>query len=703
MGLLIVETAIPSTSPEEEYVYEQEQEQEQTRLRLRWDWLIPIALAVVAILVYADTFDYQILYSWDDNRYLNENHLIRDLSPGGLWSLMTERYFAANIPVTLLSYAIEYNIWGLDSGGPYHVTNVLLHAINGALVYFFLMRLLNQRIAALLAALIWVVHPIQVESVAWISQRKNLLSMMFTLLAFLAHMRSADDDAPRWALPTAWGMYLLAAFAKPAVVGVPFLFMIYDFFFARKTIPQTLVRNAVPLAIGAASAALILFAHDEGGGIKEHRGGSIFVTAQIMLMVYWDYLVALVNPSNLNNFYLYPLELLEQQPLRVLLGGLLLLTMLGIAVASLLRWWRTREAPLAMFAIAWIVLFMLPVSNIVPIAIERTDRYMYFPTVVIFAGIGLLFVRLWAFGARDERMRYVLSGALVALIFPLLFLTAGRIPVWTSSETLWRDHLTDYPLSNTGWLNLGVYYFNEQEFDRATPVFQRLLEINPTHFKGNRFMGSIAFNEGRLDEAVQYYQTAIRSDASDPLTYAYLGRTYSRANQPAEAVTAYRAMVERDPDGDMAWTYADFGNVALRIEDHNLAVQVLEAALRRDANNAQAASDLCAALSELGQLQEAVTYCQRAVDIAPQNGFYLGRLAHVMLLADQYEEALPVSLRAVEVSPNSTLAYRVLGDALAGVGDTEQAVRAYQQAVELDANNRRAIEGLNQLTGASSE
>jgi tetratricopeptide (TPR) repeat protein len=676
--LWILETAT-SSQYEYEQQYAQEEFEEKPQNRALGRWLIPIGLVLLAVVLYAGAFNFERLYSWDDNRYLNENDLIRDLSPQGIWNLTTQRYFAANIPVTLFSYAIEYHLWGLESSG-YHVTNVILHALNGLLVYYFLARLLKNRAVALLAAIIWIVHPVQVESIAWISQRKNLLSMLFTLLAFLAHMSSAEEDAPRRWLPIAWVMYLLAAFAKPAVVGVPVLFMAYDFFYARKSIRQTILRNIVPLAIGIASALLIVLAHDEGGGIKAYRGDSFFTTFQIMLIVYWDYLVALIAPTHLDNYYIYNLITLEQNGFSVILGLLLLIVMIIIALRSIFRWMRTGEDPFGLFAILWIVLFMLPVSNIIPIAIERADRYMYFPTVVVFAVIGMLMVRLWAWGEQDVRVRHVLSGLVVAIILPLVILTGQRIPVWESSKTLWEDHLADNETSQTGWLNLGVYYFNTELYDSATPVFDRLLELNPRHFKGNRFVANIALAQGRYNDALPFYQRAIQANPSDGLTYHFVGQTYLRMGDNARAAEAFRRAVELDPA--LTASYPLLGQTARRAGELELARDALTVALQNNPNNLEIASELCLALAALGDIENALSQCQRTVQAEPQNATYLSRFAQVLALNGQSDDALQASQQAVELAATAET-YRVLGEVLADRGEIGQAVTAIRQAGEL--------------------
>ncbi|MBC7811479.1 MAG: hypothetical protein H7175_10040, partial [Burkholderiales bacterium] len=361
-------------------------EETQTRWWER-SWVIPAGLALLAFLLYANTIDGHFFYSWDDNRYVTENMLMRDLSPQGVYTMFSQFYFAAYIPMTILSYAIDYRIWGLDPTG-YHLMNVILNAVNAALVYIFLKRLLNNRGVALIAALLFTVHPLQVESVAWVAERKNLLSLFFMLLSFLAHMRSARDDAPAYALPLACFWFMLSVLTKPVVVGAPILFMAYDYYWAHMPLKRVILRSIAPWIIGIAGAALIMIAHEDYGGIKEHRGGSLFGTAQVMLVVFWDYVVSFFNPTNLDNRYYYPISIITTEAYKVWLGAAVVVFM------GLFAWFQPLGKPFSRYAVLWVGVFMAPVINIVPIAIERTDRYMYYPSIVIFALVGILFMKL---------------------------------------------------------------------------------------------------------------------------------------------------------------------------------------------------------------------------------------------------------------------------------------------------------------------
>jgi tetratricopeptide (TPR) repeat protein len=659
--------------------------------RINWWKFVPFGLFLLALVLYAHSFKYELMSSWDDNRYIAENYLLRDFSLHGVANIFTQIYFAAYIPVTIFSYWIEFHFWGMNPVG-YHIVNVLINAANCALIHIFLLRLLKNRNIALMSALLWTVHPLQVESVVWIAERKSLLAMLFTLLAFLAYMRSAEDKPPVWALPAAYILYLLSALSKPAVVGVPLLFMTYDYFWAHMNLRRVIIRAIVPLAIGGASAVAIVVAHKSGGGIKTYSGGSFGSSALLMLMVYWEYVISFIAPWTLNNFYPYAPTVLNDNPASIFLGMLLVVGAVYVA------WKQPFGKPFSVFAVAWIVLFMLPVSNIIPIAIVRADRYMYFPSVVIFAAAGILIDRLWQ-AARSPRARQAIVAVVAAVVAVLAGFAFFRSLVWQNEGVLWLDHLKTYPQSQTGWLNLGVYYYNKQQYAQALPVFQQLVALSPADFKGNRFLGDIALAQNRPADAIPFYRRALATQPNDGGTWSLLGLAYLDIGAYDEAIAQYRQAIKLDPD--LTSAHANLGESALRLGNYTLAAQALQVVVKRNPKDAVSADDLCFAFAQLNQTQDAITYCGQAARLQPYNGLYVGRLASLLLYAHQPDKALPLAQQAVNVAPDQTLSYRVLGEAYADLGQKDKAVAALQKALQIDPNNSRARQVLSRLTRGS--
>ncbi|MCS7072306.1 MAG: tetratricopeptide repeat protein [Anaerolinea sp.] len=677
----------------------------------RFAWLVPLSLFVLAVALYANTASFDLMYSWDDNRYVTDNPLLRDPSIQGVIAIFTQEYFAAYIPVTILTYWIEWQLWGNWAAG-YHIVNILLNAANAVLVFYFIRRLLKKHWVAVLAAVLWIVHPLQVETVAWVSQHKNTVSAFFTLCAFLLHMRSSADDRKKGDLIWAYLAYLAAALSKPAVVGVPVLFVLYDLFWMKMPLRRAVLRNLIPLAIGAFAAVLIVITHDRGGGIKPYRGNSIVTTAQLMLIVYWDYLVNILWPFDLNNRYWYPPNLIQEAALSMWLG-------LGLILATIwFVWKQPLGRPYSAYAAAWVWLFLLPVSNIVPINIERADRYMYFPLIIVFAGVALGIERIWNWAGRriqaarergetgdDHQMiRYATLAILGVVIGMWALATVDRSWVWRDEGALWSDHLIDYPFSETGLLNLGVFYFNEQRYEEAEETFRTMLnEYYPNHWKANRFMGHVMMNTGRAAEAVNYYAAAAQVAPEEPSNFYYLAQALYETRNYGAAVERYRNAYSADPNLPVQGLL-NMGQAALQIGDYRTALEAYATAEARIGSSnptvqAQIASSQCAAQAELGDLEGALVNCQESIQLDPTNGMYFGRLAHVLMQAGRPADALTVAQSGIRAQPNLSVNHRVAGDAYLALGDTASARTAYESALQIDPNNRRAREGLAALNG----
>jgi tetratricopeptide (TPR) repeat protein len=701
-----------------------------------WAYGLPALLFFFALLIYSPALDVERFYSWDDNRYLDENQLIRELSPSGLWDMFSQPYFAAYIPVTLLSYAIDYQLWGLDERGGYMFTNLLLHAANGVMVYWLVWYLQKNRWLALLVALLFIAHPVQVESVAWIGQRKSVLCMFFYLIAWLLHIQSAQRQGRvTWLwVAMGWLAFLLSVLSKPSVVFAPILFMFYDYYWTKIKFPSLVLRSLPYWAIGITGAILIYWAHDEYGGIKSPPGSTPLQSFGIMSWVFWDYAESLLYPLHLNNMYVYMrADIVVSNP-QIWLGIFLLTGMTVYGFLDPLR------RPSGLFSMVWVGVMMLPVSNIVPIAIQRADRYMYFPSIVVFMLFGLLLAWVWD-RFRQVEVNYVLVGIASAAVVACTVLTIERTDIWRNEDVLWEDHLKDYPRSETGLLNRGVHFFNQgpEGFPQAAVLFTELVENYPFHFKGNRFMGIIretdedweaasryyatalavqpnnpeiqrrlgvallqlglaAFDAENYPQALELYGQAARFIPNEPRLYNNIGFTYYSLRQLPEAIAAYQQAISLDSAYGRAWV--NLGDALIETENFPDSYTAYNAAINVNhplSNNAL--SNRCLAGAEIGAAAaEVLPSCEQALQNDPDNAFFWGRTAHVFLLYGDAARALEASQAAIERNPNLALAYRTLGDAQAALGNPSAAIEAYNRSLSLDPNNQAAQNGLAVLT-----
>ena len=656
-------------------------------LRLtRFNKFVPLLLPFVAVLVFANGLSAQLLRFWDDNRYVTENPYLRSLDLPNLWAMFTRFYFANYAPVVLLSFALDYRVWGLQPFG-YHLTSLLLHGLNVALAYAVARRLLGSRTGALVAALVFAVHPLQVEAVVWVAGRKTLLCGSFALLALLCYMRSSKLDGStkgRQLLVASWLLLGLALLCKASVVGMPAVFGVYDRLWMRHSWRRILQRNLVPLLLGGSVAALTVMAHAQAGGIKALRGGSVFVMGQIMLLVAWDYVGSFILPLNLNNLYLYDLAVLQDN-WRIWLG---LLPVVGVLLACCGAY---RGRRLLRLGGVWMLVLMLPVANVLPLSPHRADRHVYLPLMVVGLWLGAWAARR----AQPSKWRPVLAGMGGSLLIFWMVAAGSRSLAWQSDVVLWRDHLVDYPNSVTGNINLAAEYIALNKDELAAPLYRSLLKLDPTDVRPPYFLAQIAARRGDVQAEIGYYRRAISVSASDAELRNNLGYALLGAGRAEEALLEFAAALAFKPGYGRA--LVNKGSAELMIGQYAHARDTFRAVQQLDADAPDAASGLCIALANLGDLTAALVQCEAAVNIAPENGLYLGRTAHVLVLQGNAVAALQIAQRAITAQPQAALGYRTLGDAYRLLNEPVMAAGYYREALRLYPKNPEALEGLQLL------
>jgi len=329
-------------------------------------------LILVAGLFYTPVRSFDFIAQYDDQFYLIDNPVLKNPSLGGLVSIFTSFRETDYLPVLYSSYFIDALIWGQDPAG-YHAINVLLHILNGILLFLVLSKLLDRPSIAFFVALIFLIHPVQVETVAWVPERKNILSMLFLLLAFYFMMVSSRP----WL-----GMccFVLALFSKSIAVVFPaFLLLVPRS--ARNKLPRWAMLIMFALAFGV--SVLTFTTQSQVGAVHAYHGGSFWATLALMGQTYWAYLFSLLTGRGLSP--IHPIPAVN------LFAGLGFYLMAGVVALFL---WRSKER-LLLRSMAAMFIFLLPVSNIIPIAVLQADRYLYFPIVFFFLALLTVLDRAW--------------------------------------------------------------------------------------------------------------------------------------------------------------------------------------------------------------------------------------------------------------------------------------------------------------------
>lgn len=464
--------------------------------------LIPVLLILGATLaVYSGAFGNDFLVNWDDPTYVSANPDVQSFTLENLRKIFTSFYAGNYAPLQMLSYMFDYQLWGANPFG-FILVNVLLHGLNGILFYLLLGRLGLTSGWALLAALLFVVHPVQVESVAWISQRKNLLAMTFFLAAFWQYQAFSRYREKRWIHYAATNFcFVLALLTKSVVVVFPVVLLVYDVTLRQERGRlQTILAEKVPFVLLAAGASWLTLISQGEAIVKGYHGGSAFATMLTMMAVYKDYLVNLFWPLQLSALYLEDFK--TGIDAEVLLSAILL----AAWFASLLLFRQGTRRP-AMFWLALFALGFVPVSQIIPIMTLMNDRYLYFPML----GFAVYLVLLLQEVAERFRVRASVALALLVACLVLLAPVAWlRAEVWSNSITLWQDTVRKQPQSSWAWSLLGDSQRKGGDYGASIDSYRQALVIDPDYYQYHFELGRVYQHIGEYGLAMLAYRKVLQ-------------------------------------------------------------------------------------------------------------------------------------------------------------------------------------------------
>lgn len=557
-----------------------------------------ILLSIVSLAVFSVTLQHGFITSWDDDKYVVTNEIIRSFSLQNLRTAFSSFTLGNYAPLHHISYMLDHALGSLNPF-PYHLHNIILHTLNGILVFVLTLKIGNCRNTAVLAACIFLVHPAQVESVAWISQRKNLLGMFFFLLSLLGYISYREKEKKRYYWGSL-GLFTLALLAKSAAIFLPPLLLVYDLCFTRRRgwriLPDKLPFAAVALA--AAAVTLISQMPQQGGGRADYYGGSAVATLLTMIPVFCRYLYNIVWPLRLSADYLVPIKTapdVEVAFCAVILAGL-----------GLLFWHAARRDSRVAFWGAAAILAILPVSQIVPIVTLMNDRYLYFPMLGIAPLVAGLTVSL---AARRPPWR-IAAVVLLACLTTLPWLAYQRALVWRDGFTLWQDVLKNSPANHIAMTSLGDTYREEGKREEALRLYRQALAINPDYFIALNNISNLLLETENLAEAEGFIMRLIRKYPKYPKGFEMLGLLREARGDTAAAESAYSQALHLDPgQGESVISLAA---IFLQKGDLAAAEKMLDRAAVLSNDSPELAYSLACLETRRGRITTALGHLERA-------------------------------------------------------------------------------------------
>ena len=632
-------------------------------------------------------------FIWDDDSYVTENPTLRD--PGGLQRIWFEvgavpQYY----PMVHTTFWLEYHLWGLNPVG-YHLINVLLHATAAILLWQVLRRL--QIRGAWLAAVIFALHPVEVESVSWITERKNVLSAVFYFAAALAYLRFVTLAEPagrshhrwRWYV-VALVLFLAALLSKTVTCSLPAALLLVCWW-KRGRVQWGDVLPLLPFFVFGVGLGLLT-----AGMEKYHVGAqgaewSLTFAARCLIAgrALWFYAGKLVWPAHLT--FIYPRWEIEPA---VWWQWLFPVAAIGVVAGLWLARRRTGRGPLvAVLFFAGTLGPALGFVNVYPMRYSFVaDHFQYL------AGVGLITL----FAAGLERIPRVFPAALVVLLGALTWQQTG---IYRDLEILWRDTLAKNPDCWLAHNNLGVYLYHEGHIEDAIAHYHKALQIDPNHFDTLYNLGAALAVQGRLDEAIENYRKALQINPDYSSALNNLGIALATKGQLDEAIKNYRKAIQIDPNFCEA---LDNLGVALATKGQfDAAIQTYRQAIRINPNLPDTFYNFGLTLNQLGRTREAVVQYREALRLNPNMAGALNNLAWILATSSDGQlrngtEAVQLAERACELTHHAQPWFiRTLAAAYAEAGRFPEAVTAAEKAEQLAtaagqaavvAKNRRLLE-----------
>ena len=663
-------------------------------------------------LVFGQTLGFGFV-NYDDDHYVYQNPQVIDgLNPKGIEWAFTHTVMANWHPLTVMSHMLDCQFYGLHAGG-HHLTSLLLHAATAILLFLVLREMTGALWQSAFVAAVFAIHPLRVESVAWVSERKDVLSGLFFMLTLGAYIRYVRK-------PPSWGRYLTVLFlfafglmCKPMLVTVPFVLLLLDYWplnrFGspgnRLAILQKLMIEKIPFIIFSIAICIVTVLVQQ-----PDKEISLFLRVSNALVSYTTYCEQMFYPTGLALLYPFPIHGLP--------AGKVILALLLLVAVTAVAFYGRQKRPYFLMGWLWYLGMLVPVIGLVQVGSQaRADRYTYLPQ------IGLYILLTWTvieLTASWRSRRWVLGGGAMAVLTALIMCAHAQTAYWRDSESLWTRTLActsdnsaaQNKLGNAflkqGRLdeamvhyqqalaispdeetydNLGCVFLQQGKTDAAIAQFQKALDINPNYTEALYNLGNAFLQQGKIEEAIACYQMALKCNSDDAKVYSNLGSAFRQQGRLEEAVAQFQKALQINPD--YAEVHNNLGAVFAQQGRRDEAISQFQNALATKPDYAEARFNLGNALFQQGNVAEAIAQFQKALEIKPDYVAVQNNMAWVLATCPQASlrngiEAVKLAERANQLTGGENpVILCTLAAAYAEAGRFAEAIETAQHALQM--------------------
>jgi len=628
--------------------------------------LVYVALAVLICMAFWPVRAGQAL-CFDDGEFLTRNRLVRNPSLDSVWRFFSEVLQPSTVrgyymPLPMVSLMLDYALGGRPEDLlVFHTTSLLLHVTNAILHCMLLHRLFGRLIPAALAAALFGLHPLAVEPVAWVGERKTLLASFFILSCMLAYVRSARGHAGRW-LAAAWVLFLFALLSKPTALPLPILLLLLDVWPLQRWGRGTILRTVPFFLLAGFFALIFLLSHERTAGIESQGPSSLARVPLVMAYLLVFYLGKIWWPANLCPVYPLP------QPIGPghwpYLASLIICAALVCLVAASLRRTRALAIGSLMFFVA-----ILPTLGLVKYSwVSASDKYVYLPAVGLLLVLTWALARAWQASGRGSMLAKVALGAVAAAALSAEAVATRR------QLAHWRD---------------------------SKALYEHTLSLAPDSAPAHNNMGNALVAEGRMDAAIQHFRLAVKHRADYHEAYFNLAAALGRLGRHAEALSELETARRLDP-ADAATEY-QLGVTLRALGRHDEAGAHLQRALALRPDSADAHYQLGLVHLAQGRLQEAEELIAESLDLNPGHAEARNNYGSILMRTGRARQAIDQLREAVRLRPSYAMARFNLGSALVLLGRDRDAVGEFHEAIRLAPESPASFNALAWLRATHAD
>lgn len=668
---------------------------------IRQDFIVFFLLILItsAIFWQVQSFDF---VRYDDDLYVTHNsHVQAGLTKDGVIWAFTSVHANNWHPLTWLSHMIDFQIYGSNPAG-HHLTNVFLHILNTLLLFIVLKRMTKFFWQSAFVAALFAIHPLHIESVAWVAERKDVLSTLFWMLTLWSYVRYAEHPGIYRYIPILL-FFTLGLMSKPMVITMPFVMLLLDYWplgrvqlgksFVHKSdnakVVETggkkrfgtwIILEKIPLLIlSGASICVTLFA--QWSGIATLHSFPFSSRIGNSLVSYISYMGKMIWPQNLSVFYPYS----EKIPQWQIGGSALLLVLITLFAVRLIR-----RYPYVMIGWLWYLGTLVPVIGLVQVGLQSmADRYTYIPM------IGLFIIVAWIVPdilARWRFHRLVVPVLASCVVGALMIVTVFQLQHWQNSITLFSHALNVTKNNYVIHSNMGASLAEQGKVSEAILHYEEALRIKPDDFDAHYNLANSLVRSGDLQNAISHYDTALRIQPNESALHNNMGIALSQLGKTNEAIMHFREAVRIKPDYDDAQY-----NLEMALTRQEKAKKEIPGKADMqivDPKSAEGQMKIGLSLVQKGNLDEAIPKFQEALRLNPRLVAAHISLGLIMAQKRDLDKAIDYFRKALQIKPDLPEAHNSLGVALTYKGALDEAILHFKEALRINKKFAKAHNSL---------